>query len=478
MTTHKKLKIIDLDITHLSKDGFGIGSYLDAQENPHSVEVPFTIPGDRAQALLLKKRSGVYKSLLEGIITPSSERIEPRCAHFAMCGGCRWQMLPYTKQLEIKTERVREYFKSLLVKGVIFHPIIPCDPPWNYRNKMEFSFTQSVQGEKYLGLMMQGSRGKAFQLTECHLVNPWFAELVKGVKLWWESSGLDAFFPPSDKGSLRTLTVREGLRTGDRMVYMTVSGNADYALNKEQINSWLRVVRECAEPHDPNQKLSIFIRIHQQIKGVKTNFYELHLYGPAYIREELTIQTSETVLRSLTFNISPTAFFQPNTFQAEKLYSRALQMAKIPEKGVVYDLYCGTGTLGICASQYASQVVGIELVPEAALDAQENAKTNHVDNVKIYHGDVAKILLEKKESLPKPDVVMVDPPRMGLDPKALEQIVSLSAPKVVYISCNPLTQVRDAELLVQAGYRLESIQPVDQFPHTIHIENIAVFTKQ
>ena len=476
MTTRKKLKIIDLDITEFSKDGFGLGFYLDIQNNPHAVEVPFTIPGDKAQALLLKKRSGIHHSLLEDILYPSPERIEPRCVHFGTCGGCRWQMLPYEKQLALKTERINGYFKALLNDQVKVLPIIPCDPPWNYRNKMEFSFTQSIQGEKYLGLMMQGSRGKAFQLTECHLVNTWYAELVLAVKTWWESSGLDAYFPPADRGSLRTLTVREGMRTGDRMVIMTVSGNADFALKKQQIESWVQTVKDAIEPKDPDQKLSIFIRIHQQMKGHKTNFYELHLYGPTHLREELTITTNQTT-RRLMFNISPTAFFQPNTLQAEKLYSTALQLAAIPEKGVVYDLYCGTGTLGICAAQTASQVIGIELVPEAALDAQDNASNNHIENITIYHGDVAKILDEHKEVLPKPDVILVDPPRMGLDDNALSHVIHLNAPKVVYISCNPITQAKNGEAMIKAGYQLKTIQPVDQFPHTVHIENIAVFEK-
>jgi 23S rRNA (uracil1939-C5)-methyltransferase len=203
------------------------------------------------------------------------------------------------------------------------------------------------------------------------------------------------------------------------------------------------------------------------------------LYGPDHIREILLIKTDpaeEPV--PMKFNISPSAFFQPNTRQAEKLYSIALKMAIIPKHTVVYDLYCGTGTLGICAARRARQVVGVELSPESAHDARHNASENGLENVEILTGAVHEKLEEirAQERFPPPDLVMVDPPRAGLDAAALKHIIQLRPPKILYISCNPATQAENVADFVAAGYRLQAMQPIDQFPHTAHIENIVVLT--
>jgi 23S rRNA (uracil1939-C5)-methyltransferase len=208
-----------------------------------------------------------------------------------------------------------------------------------------------------------------------------------------------------------------------------------------------------------------------------TNFYEMHLHGPDHIRETLQVAcTSDEPPVNLTFKISPTAFFQPNTRQAEKLYSLAIQLTGLPERGVVYDLYCGTGTLGICAAHKAKHVIGIELSPEASLDARANATANAVGNVEILCGSVPDILdqLRREGGKHSPDLVMVDPPRAGLDPKAIRQLLDLRAPKILYISCNPVTQAENVIALVEAGYSIKVIQPVDQFPQTTHVENIVV----
>jgi 23S rRNA (uracil1939-C5)-methyltransferase len=239
----KKERILDIPIHSYTKEGEGLGSYNDMQGNPHAVAVPFSIPGDTVQARLLRKRSGVYESHHLSLIQPSQQRITARCIHFGSCGGCKWQMLPYEAQLALKQERVLNEFKPSLHPDVAIHPIIPCDPPWNYRNKMEFTFSQSLKGEKYLGLVLPGTRGKAFNLTECHLVNPWFAECVALIREWWKESQVDAYHPPSDRGALRTLTLREGMHTGDRMAILTVSGNPDYALHKPQIESWVLAMK-------------------------------------------------------------------------------------------------------------------------------------------------------------------------------------------------------------------------------------------
>lgn len=461
-------------IKTLSKDGFGLGETLREDGVSIPVEVPFTAPGDEVQALLLRKRKKVYQSRLEHIISPSPLRVMPRCIHFASCGGCRWQHLPYADQLSLKAESVRTAFDGLLTSSTTVYSIIGCDEPWYYRNKMEFSFSSNKAGERFLGLMMQGGHQRVEQLQECHLVSSWFIDGLKATRAWWEGSGLRAYHPRRDEGSLRTLILREGVHTGDRMAMLTVSGNPDYALDKKLITSWVEAMKAAISPSSGT--LSLFLRIQQIAKGSPTSFYEIHLSGLDHIREHLHLSKDAEPLRC---KISPSAFFQPSTRQAEKLYSRALELAGLHSDMVVYDLFCGTGTLGLAAASRVKQVIGIELSHEAILDARSNAMENGLNNIEFFPGDVAKVLESLKETHANisPDLVIVDPPRVGLGEKAIAQLLYLNPLSILYVSCNPKTQAADIAHLTQAGYFLESIQPVDQFAQTIHIENIAVLRR-
>ena len=474
MSRKQSSVLAEVNITDFTKKGHGLGVIVGSDRK---VEVPFTIPGDKVSASLRRKRGGVFASQLDQIIEPSPSRIAPRCVHFASCGGCRWQQMDYTQQLDIKQKYIESLFRPLLPENVPINRIIPCDPPWHYRNKMEFSFSSDAAGSKFLGLIIDGSRGKVVNLTECHLVNPWFVDAIKATHQWWLESGVLAYHPHSDKGSLRTLTVREGMSTGDRLVMLTVSGNPDYALNRQQLDSFTALLRDAIKPENPKSTLSIFLRIQQAVKGQPTNFYEMLLFGPDYIREVLHIQTErEGEMTSLEFDVSPSAFFQPNSRQAEKLYSLGLQLLDIHPGSVVYDLYCGTGTLGICAAKKAKMVIGVEISPESSLDARTNATKNGLENVKIFTGSVRDVIdeIRKDKVLPPPDVVMLDPPRAGLDPETLLHLEALKPKKVLYISCNPATQAENLAVLQQIGYRVLVVQPVDQFPHTVHVENIIV----
>lgn len=470
----RKNRFADIEIITFSKKGNGIGYFQPENSKEIKLEVPFTMPGDKVTVLIGQKKNDAYLGKLQEIIQKSTNRIEPRCVHFGVCGGCRFQEISYEMQKEIKHLAVLNFFKTLINQDVIVYPLIEADSPWNYRNKMEFTFSSDLKGLKYLGLIIDNSRGKVLNLTECHLTTPWFIETLNAVRTWWENSRLDAYYPPKNSGSLRTLTLRESRATGDRLVMLTVSGNPDYALHKDELHHFKETLEKVAHPNSRNATLSIFIRIQQTAKGMETNFYEMHLSGKDHIEEVLNIEING-VIKQIAFDISPVAFFQPNSLQAEKLYSKALELAAISKNDVVYDLYCGTGTLGILAATEAKTVIGIEISEESSLDARTNAKKNKLENITIYTGDVSKILKEKE--LPQADVVLVDPPRAGLEPKALEEIVKLNAKKLVYISCNPETQAENAAKLKEFGYRLQAICPVDQFPQTAHIENIALFTK-
>jgi len=465
--------LVEILISDFSKDGHGCGSLTRPDGTIIPVEVPFSVPGDYVEVSLFKRRKGVMQSRLLKVITPSPDRIPARCEHFGDCGGCRWQHLSYEKQLKLKEEWILSCLKPYLQPSTLIHPIIPCDPPWNYRNKAELSFSTDKGMNRYLGFVLYNSRGKVFNLNECHLIPIWMNHVAHLVREWWISSGLDAYHGMKDTGSLRTLTLREGQRTQDKMVILTVSGNADFALKNENLKSFVAILKENLESKQPDSRLSIFLRIQQIAKGQRTNFYEMQLYGPDHISETMTYSANDQETHSFKFQISPTAFFQPNTGQAEKLYRRVVDMIKLTPDTIVYDLYCGTGTLGMFLASHVKEVHGIELSPESVIDAIENIKINGLNNVTIHQGDVAKILpvlLEEEQK--KPDVVVVDPPRAGLDVKALFHIIAINAPQIVYVSCNPATQATNLKQLLEAGYHVHAVQPVEQFPQTKHVENI------
>lgn len=455
---------ITFRISTINADGKGEGSFALEDGQERWAEIPFTVPGDLVEAQVKRRRSGVYPARLLTVIEPSSKSIPAKCVHFGACGGCSFQRWTYDDQVAWKEEKVRKQFQSLLNDQVEFRPMIGASSEWNYRNKMEFSFSEDRDGKRFLGMILGGSRGKVFNLTECHLVSPWFSETLSYVRTWWEQSALHAYYPPKNSGSLRTLTLRESKTSGERLAMLTVSGNPEEAIHRKDLESFQALF---------SADVSLFLRIHQAVKGQPTEFFEMHLQGPETIRETLNMDLGDGRISTLDFFISPSAFFQPNTRQAERLYTEALKLADLRKTDLMYDLYCGTGTLGALASRFVDRVLGIELSAESSLDARENAKKNGLNNIEVITGDVGVELAKRSE---RPSVLLLDPPRAGLDLPAIEQVSMLKPERLVYISCNPKTQARDIELFLARGFTLHVVQPVDQFPMTPHIENIALLT--
>lgn len=388
---------------------------------------------------------------------------EVRCSHFPLCGGCSSQDIAYAQQLIDKGTFLNKTYGPFA--GHLLPPLA-AKSPWTYRNKMEFSFSQDKAGSHFLGLFLK--RRRVLDLSECHLTPPWFVEALHLTRQWWKETGLKAFHPHKNTGSLRTFILREGRRTGEKLALLTVSGNPDYALTKVQIASFVHSLKSI----DPN--ISIFIRIQMAIKGQPTQFFEHNVNGPDHITEILTVGGKE-----LTFKISPSSFFQPNTEQAEAIYNQALHLLKLAPEDTLFDLYCGTGSLGMAFASKARQVVGIELSPYSVYDARANCELNGITNFTIYKGDVGEVLTELKEdpAFISPQAAIVDPPRAGLEGSALENLLSLNPEHLLYISCNPKTHARDLELL-SPYYRLITLQPVDQFPHTPHIEVLALLKRR
>jgi 23S rRNA (uracil1939-C5)-methyltransferase len=456
---------VQVRIQEMNARGWGVGTYSTGK-----VEVIGGLPGEELLVQLNRKRRGKWKANLLEVLQPSPERVVPRCRHVPECGGCTWQQMAYSAQLKEKERRIKNLYAPLL-SHVDLRPIIACPDPWVYRNKMEFSFSQNKAGERFLGLVIAGSKGHVLNLSACHLVSPWFVLVLEQVRIWWEQSGLQAY-RLNDTGTLRTLTIREGKRTGDKLMMLTVSGNPAYRMSSSQLKSLIKTILSCF-PEKEHDRISIFLRIQQIHKGAPTQFFEMHLHGPDHLLEKMQLNLNPPI--ELTFKISPTSFFQPNTFQAEQLYSAALKMVGFPKKHVL-DLYAGTATLGLAMAAFSEKVTAIEINPHACFDAEANKELNGLKNVEILCGDVGKKLaeLQQRSDFGLPDLVIVDPPRTGLDEQALAHLKALRPKEILYVSCNPETQSSNIQNLVAEGYQLVALQPVDQFPHTPHIELIAL----
>ncbi len=466
MTVPQK-KIVEVSIESLSSEGRGLGVYTLPNKEKRKAEVAFTLPGEKALALLLGKRSGVRQTLLEEIIEASPLRQQHRCPHFAKCGGCQLQHMSYEEQLRWKQQKVEGLFGSKAL------PILACPSQFWYRNKMEFTFSENGAGAKFLGLILHNSRGRVIDLSVCYLVNPWFVAVLKQVKTWWEESGLQAYNAHKNSGTLRTLILREGKRTGELMALLTISPLLDGGLKKRHLDSFVEAVQKGVDEAAPLCSLGVVLRIQQTLKGRPTQFYQMLLKGPDTIHEVLEVGGG-----AYTFSISPTGFFQPNSEQAEVLFAKALSLAPLDENSVFLDLYCGCGTMGVLASARVKKVVGIEICRESVIDANENIRANRVGNMEVLQGDVGAVLegLREKGELTGSLTVSVDPPRSGLSPQAIKTLLELRPKHIIYISCNPKTQSENVAAFCQNGYALTAIQPVDQFPQTIHVENIIILS--
>ncbi|MFC2049346.1 class I SAM-dependent RNA methyltransferase, partial [Chlamydiota bacterium] len=314
--------------------------------------------------------------------------------------------------------------------------------------------SQARSGERFLGLMK--SRGRVENLSECHLTDSWFPEALCMVRQWWQGTPLNAYHPPTNQGHLRTLTLREGRHTGEKMAVLTVS--------QEEIDE--RFLADFADTLPHVDALILRVQIIQ--KKRPTRFEERILRGKDHIHELL----HDSEGRSYRFRIKAASFFQPNTLQAETIYQEAIALADLSPSEEILDLYCGTGSLGIFASPYVSNVLGIEIVPEAVEDAHVNMTLNTISNMQVLAGDVGELLANVAC---RPSTVIVDPPRVGLGAATIAHLLHLKPEKIVYVSCNPISQAADCAAL---GYDIVLLQPIDQFPHTPHVENLALLRRR
>jgi len=456
----KKNDCLTLSIQRLNEKGHGT-----ARLNERKIAIPYALPNEKIEAVLLRKQRAVWEARLETVIEKSPSRLPFKCAHAGKCGGCQLQHWDYSAQLQQKEEWIRELFLDFSPDH--FFAIIGCESPWNYRNKMEYTFSESREGEKFLGLLRQGSQ-RVENIEGCDLAPVWFSKCLNAVRQWWRERGYSAFHPRRGEGLLRNLTLRQAVHTQERMVILTIHKDPSEEFSIADRNPFLEALKEFLV------NATVILKTHIAQKGQPTRWDEELLFGKGYLIEEMGIGKAGR----LKFKISPDAFFQPNPIQAQKLFERALELADIGPHESVLDLYSGTGVLSLVASLRAKSVIGIELNASAVKDAGENILLNDIANVTTINGDVGRVLKERNWSTNSFQTVIVDPPRSGLTPDAIEQILSLSPQKIVYISCNPRTQALNVKVFLENGYQIGAIQPVDQFPHTYHIENIVILYKK
>lgn len=424
-------------------------SYVNGTE----IRVKNTIHGQKIKIIIKKKKKEYYEGKLLEIIENSPLEILPECEHFDECGGCSRQGINYKNQLELKENQVEELFKKNIPGNNRFHEIIASPRIFEYRNKMEFSFGDlDKNGILQLGMHPAGKRFDVITVDQCKLVDKDFRVILFTILDYFRNHNYKRYHIINREGYLRHLVIRKGLKTGEIMINIITTSQEEH--NFAPLNTILKELKL-------EGKLVGFLQTinNDYSDAIKCEKLIIH-YGRNYILEEIL---------GLSFKITPFAFFQTNTFAAEKLYQTVKSFVNNGKDKIIYDLYCGTGTITQILAKTAKSIYGIEINEEAVEIARENAEINNLDNCTFIPGDVLEKIDELKE---KPDLIVIDPPRPGIHPKALKKITDFSSNELIYVSCNPVSLVQDLKILLKANYKITDIQCVDMFPHTHHIETV------
>lgn len=417
------------------------------------IYVKNSFPGQTITGIVKKKREEFAEIKLLSVDEKANYEIEAPCPHFGICGGCSSQSIPYDMQLEFLSEEVKDLFKDADVTTGEYLGIQGSPKQWEYRNKMEFTFGDEAKGAPLsIGMHIRGKSFGIVTVDKCHIVDEDYRNLLRLTVDYFRKQDLPFYKVMKAEGYLRHLVIRKAENTGEILVNLVTTTQINFDLS-EYVNLLRSQSYEgnlVSILHTENDSLS------DAVIPQKVNL----LYGKDYIRE--------TVL-GLQFNISPFSFFQTNTKGAESLYSIVREFMGESEDKVIFDLYCGTGTIGQIVAPNAKKVVGIELIEEAVEAAKENAKLNGLNNCEFLAGDVAEIIKNVKD---KPDIIILDPPRSGVHPKALDYVIKFKAPEIIYVSCNPKTLVTDLKVLTERGYEVIQTKVKDMFPNTPHVETI------
>lgn len=447
----KKKDIIEIEIKEVGFPNKGRASFEDRE-----IRFKGGIKGQKVNARVSRKRKDYIEAKILNVIEKSPIETEEGCPHFGACGGCTFQSLTYENELQLKENQIKELFKKegldVNFLGIEGSPKVEA-----YRNKMEFTFgDEEKDGPLAVGMHRKGRFYEIVNVPHCNIVDKDFTNILVEVLNYFQEKKKTYYRKKNHQGFLRHLVVRKALSTGEIMINLVTSSQDE--LDGEEFVNRLKEISTMGEItgilHTTNDGLS---------DTVKADKLEI-LYGRDYIIEEIL---------GLKFKISPFSFFQTNTFGAEKLYNMAREFAGDIDDKVVFDLYSGTGTIAQIMAPVAKKVVAIEIVEEAVEKAKENMKLNNLDNIEFIAGDVLKAVDNVEE---RPDLIVIDPPRNGIHPKAINKIIDFNPDTFVYVSCNPVTLVRDLKVFMERGYKVEKVKLMDMFPRTPHVEAVILMT--
>jgi 23S rRNA (uracil1939-C5)-methyltransferase len=443
---------LELSIESLAFGGNGV-----ARLDGFVVFVRRGLPGDTVKARVTKVQRRHAEAVATEILTPGPVRVDAPCAHYPECGGCRFQDLAYDTQVATKHQWVADSLQRIAgLTDAPLEPIVPAASQFHYRNKMEYSFTQTEDGPT-LGLHKAGRWDEVLQIDKCWITSDVDNAIRNTMREWAREEKLTAYDQETHEGYLRHLMVRVGRNTGQALVQLVT--NRGERFDRERLIEVLTAIPEVK---------SIHWSINEGVSETTELPTEL-IWGEDAIEEEIG---------GLRFRVRPNAFLQTNTEMAEQLYAIAREFAGLTGKETVYDLYCGIGTIGLSMAKDALTVWGIEISEESVACAIENQELNAVGNTAFFAGNVGEVLADLRTRAGDPDVVVVDPPRAGLAGKALKRLGEIAAPRIVYVSCNPTTLAGDLKRLSDDyGYRLVRARPVDMFPHTPHVECVALLER-
>ena len=464
-----------------------------------AIFVKDAVPGDTIEVTVTKVTTRYAYGHLDRILEPSPSRVEPRCPIAKTCGGCQIQALDYAKQLAFKQKKVHE---NLIRIGsfapeeidAVLHPIVGMEEPWHYRNKEQVPVQQGKYGP-VTGFYASHSH-TVIPMTDCLIGNPKNKQILETVLSWMQAYNVPAYDEETGKGLIRHILIRDGIYSGQVMVCVIAN---DYRLpfEKELVEALrcLEGVSSIVLNTNTERTNVITGRALRTLWGANDIVDTLHIHeviqkqvnGDTYTSKDSNIQNGTVFKKteeSVTFGISPLSFYQVNPRQTEKLYSLALTCAGLTGNETVWDLYCGVGTISLFMARHAKQVYGVEIIPEAIENARMNAERNGIENAKFYVGKAEEVLPDYVENLkaqgkdPQIDVICVDPPRKGCDDVCIRTMLEIAPKRIVYVSCDPATLARDLKKLTEGGYRLDYVQPVDQFAHTVHVECVVLMSRK
>ena len=448
-----KDKMYGVDIVDIGQGGVGIGKF-----EGFTVFVDGGLVKDKIKVKITKSKKNYAVGDIVEIIEPSPYRVERKCSkELKDCGGCQIQELDYQEQLNIKTNEVKQVISRIgKLEDVVVHPALGMEEPFRYRNKAQFPI-QKVDGSPVIGFYKKKSHD-IIPTDQCIIQHDVNDKIIKIIKTYIRAYKVSVYDEKTHTGVLRHLVTKVGFTSKEVMVVLVANGR-----KLPYLNELASVLKE----NIPGFK-TLVVNVNREKTNVILGNENRVIYGDGKINDNIG---------DLVFEISPLSFFQVNPVQTEVLYNKALEYAALGENDTVFDIYCGIGTISLFLAQRAKKVYGIEIVEEAIKDAKRNAEINNLDNVEFYVGKAEDVVPKMYKQGKRANVVVVDPPRKGCDEKVLDTIVSMQPDRVVYVSCNPSTLARDLAYLNEKGYKSLEVQPVDMFPHSVHIENVALIVK-